>query len=131
MTPGTAPLIDRQRDEVEAAADAATVARLERDLIAVQKERIAELEAEVAELKDAYGQRYDQVESLAAENRWLRAVAQRGAALTYYRSGHDVIVAEGLWDPFEEALDALCWMPLATWQTGRRRGCSRERPTSL
>lgn len=52
MSIGTAPLIDKQRDQVETAADVATVARLERDLIAVQKERIAELEAEVRALRE-------------------------------------------------------------------------------
>lgn len=76
----------RRRAAEEAEKDAATVATLRRDLIEAQKERIAELEA---------------------ENAALRAVIMSGNALMYYRSGHDVVIDDSLFDPFEDALDSL------------------------
>lgn len=86
MTAGTAPLIDRQRDEVEAAADAATIAGLRKNMLDHLTRVVAEQMLEI---------------------RSLREVAVKGSALMYYRSGHDVVIDDSLWDPFEQALDAL------------------------
>lgn len=86
MTIGTAPLRNRELEIIEAEKDAQTIASLQRGLLPIQQARIVELEAEVQSMSP---------------------IVQSALGLKYHRDGHDVIIHESLFDPLEEAIEAL------------------------
>lgn len=81
------------------AANAETIRQNAPVVMRLQQERIAELEAELFELRTAYGERYDQVESLAREVRVLREVARA------VNNVGPVNTNMGNWQPLWDAMD--------------------------
>lgn len=76
--------------------------------------KIENLEAEIAALREAYGERYDQVESLARENRVLREVARAAERLDLSPcSCSPEFVNTGTYDPaccYHNAVDHYMYM---------------------